>query len=218
MLEELYPEFPGWSMNLERFLESYHPESFTGAEETSEIRENIKQIYATILDAIIRMSGIRDRWEGPEFLPLNVYAGQEAYFRSTKLECPFHFGTDESGFFLSTDLIYSENLRKMNDKFWFLVAELTNFGELDIWENTFWEDTKKRKQPWFHRKSGSRIFQLIRSSVALEKEEGDSAGIGMLIIRWDFDTPWDELLDKGSAAFQNLYRINKALKKKKRHK
>lgn len=45
----------------------------------------------------------------------------------------------------------------------------------------------------------------------IEKEEGFSGELGMIITRWQYDTPWKELLDKGSAAFHNLYRINEAL-------
>jgi hypothetical protein len=52
--------------------------------------------------------------------------------------------------------------------------------------------------------------------VAWEKEDGSADDLGMVIIRWKYDTPWEELLDKGSAAFHNLYRINEALWKKSR--
>jgi hypothetical protein len=45
------------------------------------------------------------------------------------------FGTDELGFFISADLMYPEYLRRMDDRFWFYIAELTRFGELDLWEH-----------------------------------------------------------------------------------
>jgi hypothetical protein len=32
---------------------------------------------------------------------------------------------------------------------------------------------------------------------------------------WNYDTPWNELLDKGATAFHNLYRINESLWKRR---
>jgi hypothetical protein len=180
------------------------------------IWESMENIYATLLESMISLSGVRDKWDGPEFLPLAVNAGLEVFYRSDKLECPFHFGTDANGFFLSTELIYSENIRKMDDRFWFQMAELTRFGKLDLWENRVFPESRLRQEPWFHRKSKSRIFHLIRSAVAWEKEEGLAEDLGMIIICWKYDTAWEELLSKGSAAFHNLYRINEALSKKSR--
>ena len=214
--KELSPMFPEWTRNFRRFLELYYSNIYYSETEKDEIWKSMEKIYASVLEAMIEMSGVRDQWEGPEFLPLAVNAGLEVFYRADKLECPFLFGTDEFGFFLSADLIYSEYLRKMDDQFWFRVAELTRFGELDLWEHRGWPDSRAKKEPWFHRKSKSKIFHLIRSAIAWEKEDNDSGDLGMLIIRWEYDTPWDELLDKGSAAFHNLYRINEALRKKRR--
>ena len=214
--KELSPMFPEWTRYFKRFLELYYSNIYYSETEEDEIWKSMEKIYASVLEAMIEMSGIRDQWEGPEFLPLAVNTGLEVFYRADKLECPFLFGTDELGFFLSADLIYSEYLRKMDDQFWFRVAELTRFGELDLWEHRAWPDSRAKKEPWFHRKSKSKIFHLIRSAIAWEKEDNYSGDLGMLIIRWEYDIPWDELLDKGSAAFHNLYRINEALWKKSR--
>jgi hypothetical protein len=215
IIKELSPKFPEWTRNFRRFLESYYSDIYVTETAEREIWVSMEKIYASVLESMIRLSGIRDQWEGPEFLPLAVDAGMEVFYRANKLECPFYFGTDEHGFFLSTDLMYSEMLRKMDDRFWFQMAELTRFGELDLWENRAWPVSRARQEPWFHRKSKSRIFHLIRSAVAWEKEEGSADDLGMVIIRWKYDTPWEELLDKGSSAFRNLYRINESLWKKR---
>ncbi len=214
ILKELYSKFPEWSLDFGRFLDLYNPDISIPESEEQVIWESMEKVYATVLKSMIAMSGIKDRWDGPEFLPLAVEAGLEVYCRSVKLECPFHFGTDETGFFLSADMIWSENIRKMDDRFWYQMAELTRFGKLDLWENRAWPESQVRKEPWFHRKSKSRIFHLIRSAVAWEKEEGSAEDLGMIIIRWKYDTSWQELLRKGSAAFYNMYRINEALWKK----
>jgi hypothetical protein len=212
--KEFSQKFPEWNRNFRSFLELYYSDIHVPEKAELEIWESIENIYASVLKAMISMSGVRDHWYGPEFLPLAVDAGLEVFYRADKLECLFYFGTDEHGFFLSTDLIYSEMIRKMDDLFWFHMAELTRFGKIDLWEHRGWPESRAKQEPWFHRKSKSRIFHLIRSAVAWEKEEGSSAELGMVIIRWTYDTPWEELLEKGSAAFHNLYRINEALWKK----
>ncbi|MBN2863791.1 MAG: hypothetical protein JXN62_11545 [Bacteroidales bacterium] len=144
------------------------------------IWKSIEKIYATVLESIINMNRVSDKWDGPEFLPLAVNAGLEVFYRSDKLECPFYFGTDENGYFLSTDMVYSENIRKMDDRFWFQMAELTHFGKLDLWENRVFPESRVRQEPWFHRKSKSLIFHLIRSAVAWEKEEAFAGDLGMI--------------------------------------
>lgn len=216
IVKELSIKFPEWTRDFRAFLQWQHYGLFGPDMDEYVIWESMEDLYATLLESMIRMSGIKDQWENPEFLPLAVKAGLEVYFRSAKLECPFFFGTDELGFFLSADLTFSEYLRKMDDRFWYHVAELTSFGELDLWEHRGWPDSRIRQEPWFHRKSKSKIFHLIRSSVAWEKEDSYQGDLGMLIIRWKYDTSWEELLTKGSAAFYNLYRINEALWKKRR--
>ena len=188
ILKDLYPKFPEWSRDFREFLGLFYPDIRIPQPDKQKIWESIEDTYAAVLESIIRMSGINDRWEGPAFIPLAVKTGLEVHYRSLKLECPFIFGTDQQGFFLSADLLYSEMIRKMDDNFWYQMAELTRFGKLDLWEHRAWPETLVRKEPWFHRKSGSRIFQIIRSSVALEKEDGSADGLGMIIIRWNYDT------------------------------
>jgi len=215
IIKELYPKFHEWNRDFRKFLGLFYQDILIPETDEQKIWKSMENIYATVLESMISLSGIRDKWEGPEFLPLAVDAGLEVFYRSDKLECPFHFGTDENGFFLSTDLIYSENIRKMDDRFWFLIAELIRFGKLDLWENRVFPESRARKEPWFYWKSKSRIFHLIRSAVACEKEDGSTEDLGMIIIRWKYNTAWEDLLRKGSAAFHNLYRINEALWKKR---
>ena len=111
-----------------------------------------------ILDALISVSGVKDEWEGPEFFPLT--------------ESRYIFGTGEIGFFLQTDFTYSENIRKMNDDFWFMMGELSQLGKLDRWENIAFRESEMKQEPWFHRKSGSHIYSLIRNAILLEKKYG----------------------------------------------
>ncbi len=177
---------------------------------------NTEEMYHDILKTMIAMSGIRDEWGEQLTMPMAVPAGLEVIHRAERITCPFRFGTDELGFFLSTDLIYAEHIRKMDDAFWFRMAELSQIGRLDFWENRGWTDAQVRQEPWYHKKTKSLIFQMIRTSIALEEHHGDCQDLGAVIVRWDYKTPWSELLEKGTHAFINLYRINEALWKKER--
>ena len=209
-------EFPHWSRTFRSFLEiSFNNASYQSADE-ADIWMNTEIMYAEILDTLIRISGVRDDWEGPLFFPLAVKGGLEVIFHAKKNESRYVFGTDEFGFFLSTDLSYAENIRKMNDDFWYMLSELSQLGELDLWENIVLPDSEVRKEPYLHRKSKSKIYSLIRNSIALEKHYGTCEDLDSVIVRWKYDTQWKELLEKGAPAFKNLYKINYELWRKRR--
>ena len=144
-------------------------------------------------------------------LSLAVKAGLSVHYRAARIESRYIFGTDEFGFFLQTGFSFAENIRKMNDDFWFMMGELSQLGRLHRWENIFFADSEIRQEPWFHRKSGSHIYSLIRNAILLEKKHGSAEDLDSLYVRWDYDTPWEELLEKGGHAFKNLYRMNRAL-------
>lgn len=207
--------FPAWSRVFDSFIRmSYHAPGFDTLDEGG-LWLDTEILYNEILETLIQIGGVNDQWEGPEVFPLAVKAGLSVHYRSAQTESRYIFGTDEIGFFLQTDFAYAENIRKMNDDFWFRMAELSQFGRLDRWENIVFTDAQKRLEPWFHRKSGSHIYSLIRNAILLEKEHGTCMDLDSIYVRWDYDTPWEELLDKGGHALRNLYRMNRALWQKR---
>lgn len=56
---------------------------------------------------------------------------------------------------------------------------------------------------------------MIRASIALEKHDGSCMDLGSVIVRWNYDTPWEQLLENGALAFRSLYKINEALWRKR---
>lgn len=105
----------------------------------------------------------------------------EVFYRAEKIESRYVFGTDELGFFLSTDLFNTENIRKMNDDFWFMLSELSQLGTLDFFQSTCVSPEAERKEPLLHKKSKSIVYSLIQNSIALEKYYGTNEA-GQLII------------------------------------
>lgn len=215
ILREKSGEFPRWTRTFQSFLEIAFDSLRMQQAEEENVWTDTQLMYEEILFAMIGMSGVRDEWEEPEFLPLAVTAGLEVICLAEKIESLFYFGTDNLGFFLSTNLNYAENIRKMDDNFWFRMSELSQLGNLDLWEARGYTDAQKRMEPHFHRKTKSKVFQMIRASIALEKHDGSCMDLGSVIVRWSYDTPWELLLEKGALALRNLYKINEALWKKR---
>ncbi len=216
IIREKSAEFSHWSETFNTFMAMSYNDVAYQADVVADIWMDTEIMYEEILDAMIRISGARDEWEGPLFLPLAVKGGLEVIYRAAKIESRYIFGTDEIGFFLSTDLSFAENLRKMDDGFWFMMAEISQLGKLDLWENVVLPDSEVRKEPYLYRKSKSKIFSLIRNSIAIEKHYGICEDLDSIIVRWNYDTPWVELLEKGAQAFKNLYRMNYELWRKGR--
>ncbi len=107
IIRERSNEFPHWTRTFRSFLEISY--GYLRSTDTVE---------ADILTTLILISCVRDEWDGPRFFPLAVKCGLEVIFRAEKIENQFMFGTNEHRFFLSSNLTYAENLRKMNDDFW----------------------------------------------------------------------------------------------------
>jgi len=216
IIREKSAEFAHWSETFNSFMEfSYNNVGYSEIDEVN-IWMDTESMYADILDTMIRMSGVRDEWEGPQSMPLAVKGGLEVFYRAEKIESLYRFGTDEIGFILYTDLFYAENIRKMNDDFWFMMSELSQLGKLDLWENRIFEDSDVRREPDLHRKSKSTIFSMIRTAIAMDKHFGSCEDLGAVFVRWKYETPWKELLERGAHAFRNLYRINYELWRKRK--
>lgn len=130
VLREKSGEFPRWTRTFRSFLEIAFDRLRMQQADEEDVWIDTRMMYEEILAAMIGMSGVRDEWEEPQFLPLAVTAGLEVICRAGKIESLYYFGTDELGFFLSTDLSYAENIRKMDDNFWFRMSELSQLGNL----------------------------------------------------------------------------------------
>ena len=131
IIKEKSELFPDWTRVFNSFLRmSYGAPGFATLDEGG-LWLDTEILYEEILDTMIRISGVKDEWEGPEVFPLAVKAGLSVHYRSARIESRYIFGTNEAGFFLQTDLYYAEHIRKMNDDFWFMMGELSQLGRLD---------------------------------------------------------------------------------------
>lgn len=82
-LKKYSPKFPEWTRDFRRFRELFNQEIYVPENEEQVIWESIEELYATVLQAMITMSGIKDRWMGPEFLPMALDNGLECMSRWT---------------------------------------------------------------------------------------------------------------------------------------
>ena len=208
-------EFDNWTDTKYSFLTMSMNTGDYSNDEQAFIWTDTDLMYSQIFETFLEIDNFRDGWTKEMSMPLAVDRGLAVYYRAEKTETLYHFGTDELGFFLSTDLFDTENIRKMNDQFWFMFSELSQLGTLDLFENKVVPYAEERKAPYLHRKSKSILYTLIQHSFALERYYGTNEDMGSIIVRWDYDIPWDELLDKGWQALRNLYRMNLELWKKR---
>ncbi len=175
----------------------------------------MKLLCTEIFSTLFEINNFRDTWNGPHMILLAVPRGMEITYWSEKIDSIHKFGTDQKGFFLETNLLHVDNIRKMNDDFWLLICELSQLGKLDLFQGTVVPPREIREHPFLHKKSKNILYSLIRGSLALESYYGTNEDFGFIIVRWTYDSSWDELLDKGWRVLRNLYRINYELWKKR---
>jgi hypothetical protein len=60
ILKELYPKFPEWSPDFGRFLGLSYPDILVSESDEQNIWALIENIYATVLESMISLSGVSD--------------------------------------------------------------------------------------------------------------------------------------------------------------
>jgi hypothetical protein len=155
----------------------------------------------------------KDTWDTSK-CSANLF-GQHLLLRSEKMNIIFYWGLDDANFYLETHIKAPENLRYMTDSFWSNILELKELGEFEFSELGSLNETQR---PLFENNT-SVVFQMIRNFMLyqVEKMEGlndqqpPSMEMGQLILKWNIETPWENLLKQSSEAFKRLYAINYSL-------
>ena len=209
------PNFPRWSNTFNEFRAIQMDESGLFPEDESQVWKDLQMLCMEMMDLLIEASNIRETWDPIHFLPLVSPIGLEAIYQTHSIPGTYIFCMNEKGFFLETVLHHPEGIRKMNDTFWFRLAELSQLGNLDYVIERVPEPGEARQFPSLHKKSKSKLFTLIQDAIATEQVLGSTGHLGILQVQWKFDTPWDTLLTHALPTLQNLYFLNKALYEKK---
>ncbi len=208
--------FPDWSQCVNRFREIQMYESMIIPEDEFQICNDLYLICLEIMESLIEASNIKENWNHLHSLPSGSSGGLEIIYQSVAVKNNYTFGFDDVGFFLDTELSNMEGFRKMDDTFWFKLAELSQLGKLEYSMDRIPEPGDIRESPYLHRKSKSTLFTLIQDAIATEKLYGSPDYMGILIVRWKYNTSWEKLLCNAVHALQTLYYLNKTLEAKRK--
>ena len=202
--------FDRWSQQLEEHLHHQFNRTEGKKEEFERIFYQTNQLLIGIAENFFSYGKFKDSWDTSK-CSLNVF-GQHLLLKSEKMDLIFYWGLDRAGFYLETHIIDPENLRYMTDGFWATLLELKEFGEFEF---SGMGTLTAEERPYFENKT-SVIFQMIRRFMLYQVEKMNGSNyqqptymeMGQLVLRWNFETGWSNLLEQASKAFQLLYKLN----------
>ena len=107
-------------------------------------------------------------------------------------------------------------IRKMDDTFWFKLAELSQLGKLEYFIRRVPESGEIRQFPYLHGKSRSALFTLIQDAISSDMLNGSTNYLGTFIVKWKYTASCEKFLSSAILALKNLYYLNKALDAKQK--
>jgi hypothetical protein len=202
--------FDRWSQQLEEHLHHQFNRDSGNKEEFERIFYQSNELLIGIAENFFTYAKFKDSWDTTK-CSLNVF-GQHLLLKSEKMDLIFYWGLDREGFYLETDIIEPENLRYMTDEFWEILLDLKDMGEFEFSEMG---SLSAIERPFFENKT-SVVFQMIRRFMLYQVEKMNGSNyqqpphmeIGQLVLKWDFEIGWSNLLEQASRAFQLLYKLN----------
>ncbi|MEQ7802237.1 hypothetical protein ABDJ41_20745 [Pedobacter sp. ASV1-7] len=202
--------FEKWDEQLQEHWDLPFHSGVTDPQEVSRIFYQTNDLLYAIAQNFITYGKFKDTWDISK-CSHNVF-GQHLYLNSEKLDINFYWGVDQDTFYIESFMIHPENLRHMTDEFWEMLLELKTIGKLELNCPTL---LSPELRPFMENKTSS-VFQLIRSFMLqqLEVMKNNPFGaeyqvnLGTLVMKWDFNTPWGQLLEQSCKAFKMLYSMN----------
>jgi len=203
------PHFPVWDRAVDAYVRSYEPPD--GDIERQLSRDEVigaGNVLCELLIVLCEVEPPQDRWTRPKYCPNS--SGLDAWMRSEKFGVDFHLGIDiEQGIYLSTELVSPAPLWRMRDDFWWLLASMTEFGDLRLEQSECPTPPIDQHVTRTLERSRSAVFTLITNYVMFQAEDGYAEpDLGSIDVYWPGDTEWSELLRCGAECFRRLYRMN----------
>jgi hypothetical protein len=203
-------KFEHWEKHLGEHFEAQYHSANTRKEEHERIFFQTNELLMEIASNFFSYGKFKDKWDTSK-CRLN-YLGQNLLLKSEKMNISIDWGLSQNEFYMESYLMYPENLRFMTDEFWVLLLELKNLGDLEYTGSGY---LSVQERPFFENKT-STVFQIIRNYVLyqVEKMNGNnyqqppSMDVGCLILKWNINISWEELLEKTCKAFKLLYTMN----------
>ena len=203
------PHFPAWDRAVDAYVHGYEPPD--GDVERQLARDEVigaGNTLCELLTVLCEVDPPQDQWTRPKYCP-NL-SGLDAWMRSEKFGVDFHLGIDiGQGIYLSTELVSPAPLWRMRDDFWWLLASMTEFGDLRLEQTACPTPPIDQHITRTLERSRSAVFSLITNYVMFQAEDGyEEPDLGLIDVYWPGDIEWSELLRCGAECFRRLYRMN----------
>lgn len=176
-------------------------------EEGVKATKEFVRVLNDIIQFGIKFGAVKDTWTETKFYML-VTGGVMPFVHSQKTGSEYSFGFDRQGFFFELWPKHLNNLRYVGDDFWKLFLNLKEHGDLEIVQSEFNADPEAKKVLKRISNNKSEVFKLIRDYILFEIYSDETPAFIKLVLRWQPNLYWDEILNKFSLAFKDFYKID----------
>lgn len=208
-IEQQSSDFEQWSECLNEYWYTIANANTLSEEAYTKAHIAFLDVQNVIAKFVIRNSRAQEDFESTPYFYAFPF-GQETLFRSRKQQEDYKFGIFGEEFYIETYITNPLNIKHMPDEFWAIFMETMNYGDFCFQENASpinkGDDSPR---PELLRAARSSIYKMIRNCLFLEQwAENSVPDLGWFKVSWPTDTPWKDLLEKGTHAFRCLYRLN----------
>jgi hypothetical protein len=195
-----------WKIAINTFNDLFQQDEEVDFETKNNLRENAANALGDISNLFFKHGAFKDTFDN-KYMSLNIY-GLDVIIRSQKTESIYYFGIDRTRIYLTTQLRYPENIRFMEDSFYWEILNLKVLGEFNLEENGSHPSKLKKMYPKFFNNSKSNIYRLLRNNIVDSTLDEQIREVENFKISWPSDINLTEFITKSSLAFKVLYKLN----------
>jgi hypothetical protein len=199
---------PSWNYVINKFTKSNFSSpyvDYSTPNNSSEPLDILREILSILLIHIAYASHVKDKFPNPYCYQIPHYPS--ANLKSEKMKSEFTLGIYQNNYYLTAAIHYPFYLKSMDDNFWGVFVELSEFGKFEFKENIVPSSEKAKHIEKTLGKCKSNVFNLIKNYILLE-EGGGSGDIGSLEISWPVTIEINDLINNAIKAFTNLHKVN----------
>lgn len=198
-----------WITGINNYLDYRYSDEELQSDELWEVTTGCVDSFIKIAELCLRHGKFKDSWDYDNYYQ-HIY-GPELIIKSLKTEIDYRLGLDNKGIYLSADLRYNENLRYMDDNYWKLLLNLSEFDGFIYEEYEFINDERVKQFPDLFKTNKSMIYRIMRKYI-FDSTETDpryrSGSVGELKILFPLNEKFDKIVKTFCLAFKVMYQLN----------
>jgi hypothetical protein len=198
-----------WMEKINVYLEHRYSDNEVNTNDMFQIISDCVNAFAEIAELCFKYGKFKDQWEYGTY-HLHIY-GPELIIISQKTECDYRIGLDRDGIFLSTYLGHCKNIRYMDDSFWKLLLNLSDFDGFYYDEYEFIRDERRKAFPELFKTNKSMIYRILRKYIFDETETDYhyvSESVGEIKLLYSFNYDFNKLVENFCRGFKIMYQLN----------